>query len=128
KHAIYLVAEGAESDSLFDLLGLGFSSKKKELDRPIVPAVKIDVNGKSIDLPKTPVRSTNQNGIVGYNNYEATYTIPSGETGIPVVSASASNPAVKVSVNQATTASGSALVTFDYNGVLKMYKVVFASK
>lgn len=128
KHAIYLVAEGAESESLFDLLGLGFSSKKKELDRPIVPAVKIDVNGKSIDLPKTPVRSTNQNGIVGYNNYEATYTIPSGETGIPVVSASASNPAVKVSVNQTTTASGSALVTFDYNGVLKMYKVVFASK
>lgn len=30
KHAIFLVAEGKESTELFDLMGLGFSSKKKK--------------------------------------------------------------------------------------------------
>ncbi|WP_379125838.1 hypothetical protein [Paradesertivirga mongoliensis] len=127
KHAIYLVAEGEGSAPLFDLMGLGFSSKKKELIRPVVPTIQIEVNGKVINLPKTPVRSTNENGILGYNNYEATYTIPSGTTAIPVVSASASNPAVKVKITQATSASGAAIVECDFNSVVKTYKVMFTS-
>lgn len=124
KHAIYLVAEGGESETLFDLMGLGFSSKKKELVAPAVPTVKIEVNGNAINLPENPVRSTNENGIVGYDIYEANYTIPSGTTGMPVVSASASTPAVKVAVTQATSASGTATVKFDYKGVVKTYNLL----
>lgn len=37
KHAIYLVAEGAESELLFDLQGLGFSSVKRKLQDPFHP-------------------------------------------------------------------------------------------
>jgi hypothetical protein len=127
KHAIYLVAEGGGSEALFDLIGLGFSSKKKDLIRPVVPAVTIAVNGKSIDLPQAPVRSTNANGIVGYGDYEAIFTMPSDAAGIPVITASSSNPAVKIEVSQPTSASGTGVVRFNYKGLVKTYKVVSAS-
>ena len=45
KHAIFLVAEGPDSGGLFDLTGLGFSSKKKKIVRPVTPTVSIRVNG-----------------------------------------------------------------------------------
>jgi beta-xylosidase len=125
KHAIFLVAEGNASEPLFDLIGFGFSSKDKKISRPVPPAVKIAVNGKEILLPATPVRSTNKNGIVGYDIYEVTCEIPSGTTAIPVVSATANNPEVAVSVMQASSMRGKATVKFDYNGVVKTYKVLF---
>jgi arabinoxylan arabinofuranohydrolase len=128
KHAIFLVAEGLESEDLFDLTGLGFSSKKKKIVRPIAPTVSIRVNGEAIDLPSIPVRSTNANGIVGYDLYEATYKLPSNITGIPALSASANDPDVKVSVTQAESKSGTGVVRFDYQGVVKTYSVVFASE
>ncbi|MBW6479717.1 MAG: hypothetical protein K0B37_09835 [Bacteroidales bacterium] len=128
KHAIFLVAEGADPGALFDLTGLGFSTDKKKIVRPVAPTVRIRVNGEVIDLPATPVRSTNANGIVGYDLYEATYKLPSGITGIPAVSASASDPDVKVAVTQEESKSGTAVVRFDYKGVVKTYRVVFASE
>jgi len=128
KHAIFLVAEGPEQENLFDLAGLGFSSRKNKIVRPVAPSVSIRVNGEPIDLPATPVRSTNANGIVGYDIYEAAFRLPSGTTGIPSVSASASDPAVKVTVMQAESGSGTAVVLFDYKGVVKTYRVVFASE
>jgi hypothetical protein len=128
KHAIFLVAEGGGPEALFDLIGLGFSSQKKKISRPVVPTISIAVNEKPIDVPKTPVRSSNANGIVGYDVYEATYKIPSGATGIPVLSASSNNPEVKVTVVQAQSASGKAVVKFDYKGVVKTYNVLFASE
>ena len=112
----------------FDLMGLGFSSKDKKIVRPVVPTVSIKVNGKEIVLPETPVRSTNANGIVGYNLYEATYNVPSGSAGIPSVTASASTPEVKVSIKQASSASGMAVVEFDYKGKVKTYDVVFGKE
>jgi hypothetical protein len=128
KHAIFLVAEGAEADALFDLIGLGFSSKKKKIERHVPPAVSIAVNGKAIDLPATPVRSTNANGIVGYDLYQASYKVPIGTTGIPTVTASSDNSNVKVSVTQAESTSGTAVVEFDYNGVVKTYRVVYTKE
>ncbi|HVF95665.1 MAG TPA: hypothetical protein VM871_00005, partial [Flavisolibacter sp.] len=128
KHAIFLVAEGGGPEALFDLIGLGFSSQKKKISRPVVPTISIAVNEKPIDVPKTPVRSSNANGIVGYDVYEATYKIPSGATGIPVLSASSNNPEVKVTVVQAQSASGKAVVKFDYKGLVKTYNVLFASE
>ncbi|MEO8253597.1 MAG: hypothetical protein ABI554_04345 [Flavobacterium sp.] len=128
KHAIFLVAEGNESEQLFDLAGLSFSSKNKKVSRPIVPEIKIAVDGKALELAPNPVRSTDQNGIIGYNIYQANCEIPSGKTTIPIVSASSNNPKVKITVEQAASLTGKAIVKFDYNGLVKTYNVAFASE
>ncbi|WP_114781877.1 hypothetical protein [Botryobacter ruber] len=128
KHAIFLVAEGGESDVLFDLSGLGFSSKNKKINRPVVPTVSIAVNNQAIPIPATPVRSTNANGIVGYDIYETTYKLPAGTTGVPKVTASSNNSKVKEDVTQAESSSGTAVVKFDYNGIVKTYRVVYTSE
>lgn len=128
KRAIYLVAEGDGAEDLFDFIGLGFSSAKKKIERPVAPTVSIAVNGKSIDVPATPVRSTNANGIVGYDLYETKVTLPANANQIPVVSASVDNNAVKVAVEQAGSTSGTAVVKCDYKGIVKTYKIVFAAE
>ncbi|HEX2919884.1 MAG TPA: hypothetical protein VHO50_01840 [Bacteroidales bacterium] len=123
KHAIFLVVEGADKGTLFDLVGLGFSSKKKKIDYQPVPTVSIKVNGVAVDLPATPVRSTNANGIVDLDLYEATYKTPADITAAPSVTASASDPKVKVAITQPESTTGTAVVRFDYNGIVKTYKV-----
>ncbi len=128
KHAIFLVAESTEQEPLFDLVGLGFSSRRKKIERPIAPTVNITVNGNAIEVPATPVRSTNANGIVGYDLYETTVKLPAGTTQVPVVSATANNPDVKFNISQPTSATGKALVKCDYKGVTKTYTIVFATE
>ncbi|MBN1767142.1 MAG: hypothetical protein JXR50_09150 [Prolixibacteraceae bacterium] len=128
KHAIFLVAESDDQGDLFELAGLGFSTKNKKLKRPIAPTVSISVNGEAIEVPKTPVRSTNANGIVDYDLYETTVSIPSATDEIPEVSASADNKDVKIDVAQAESTSGKAVVTCDYNGIVKTYNVVFTAE
>jgi len=81
-----------------------------------------------IDLPATPVRSTNNNGITGYDLYEANVSLAANTTSKPVVAATASDPAVKISITQAESIPGTAVVKFDYKGVVKTYKVVFLFK
>jgi arabinoxylan arabinofuranohydrolase len=120
KHAIFLVAEGPDPGALFDLTGLGFSQGKKKIVRPVAPTVSIKVNGVAVDLPATPVRSTNANGIVSLDLYEATYKLPANITGLPTVSASASYKDIKVAITQAESKSGTAVVRFDYKGVVKI--------
>jgi len=124
KHAIFFTAEGAENENLFDLIGLGFSTKEKSISRPIAPTVSISVDGKTIDLPDTPVRATNANGIVNYERYQTVYTLPSNNQQ-PTVSASADNNAVKIAITQAELKTGAAVIRFDYEGVVKTYKVIF---
>ena len=126
KHAIYLVAEGGAGEELFDLTGLGFSSVGKKIARPVVPSVSISVDGKAIELPKTPVRSTNANGITDYKTYEVVYVLPSEISRLPKVSASSDNKDVKVEVKQARPDAETAVVTFDYQGMVKTYNVVFS--
>ena len=126
KHAVYLVAEGVENEGLFDLIGLGFSSAKKEIVRPVAPRVSIKVNGEAIVVPETPVRSTNANGIVGYDIYQVTYKVPASVTATPNVTASSSNPAVKIDITQADSKTGTALIKCDYKGLVKTYKVVLS--
>ena len=125
KHAIYLVAESVEGGSLFDLAGLGFSSSKKKITRPIAPKVHIEVNGKAIELPSAPVRSNESNGIVGFDLYEAVCKLPANTTQAPSVSASATDKSVKIAITQATSATGTAIVKFDYKGIVKTYQVKF---
>lgn len=124
KHAIYLVAEGDNSESLYDLIGLGFSSKNKEIIRPVPPTVKIAVNGKEIALPNTPVRSTYDNGIVGYDIYKVKYSIPAGQTSTPQITASSNDPEVKVSIEQPKSAGEKAVVKFNYKGLVKTYNLL----
>lgn len=126
KHAVYLVAEGGDGEVLFDLAGLGFSSAEKKIVRPVVPSVGISVDGKAIELPKTPVRSTNANGITDCRTYEVLYVLPSETSPLPEVSASSDDKDVKVEVRQAFPGSETAVVTFDYRGMVKTYKVVFS--
>lgn len=128
KHAIYLVAEGTGTEPLFDCIGLGFSSAKNKITRPVLPVVTIMANEKAIELPATPVRSTNANGIVGLNFYEATCKIPSGATHAPVIKAFTDNPEVKVSITQAQSISENTVVNFDYKGVVKTYNIKFVEK
>jgi hypothetical protein len=128
KHAIFLVAEGSGSEGLCDIIGLGFSWDKKKIVRPVPPSVSIKVNGEAIKLPAAPVRSTETNGITSVDLYKAAYTIPASVSGIPHVSASASDRKVKVAVTQAESKDGTAVVKFDNNGVVKTYHVVLASE
>ncbi|RZF59290.1 glycoside hydrolase family protein [Sphingobacterium corticibacterium] len=126
KHAVFMVAEGAETENLFDLAGIGFSTAKKKIARPIVPKVDISVDGHKVLLPETPIRSTNENGIVGYDRYEVKYMPPNKESNIPVVTATADNKDVKINIKQMTTKSDVATVEFNYNGVVKTYNVIIS--
>jgi len=119
------MAEGDERIGLFDLIGLGFSSKNKKIARPVVPSISITVNSKEVALPDKPVRSTNANGITGYDIYKTTFKLPPNTTEIPVVSASADHPDMKVAISQPESISGTAIVKFDYKGVVKTYHVMF---
>ena len=127
KHAIFLVAEGSEPGTLCDIVGLGFSSGKVKIIRPVPPTVSIKVNGQAVNLPTIPVRSSNANGITGYDIYDAAYAVPADVTDTPQVAASASDKSVKVEVKQAEARNGTAVVKFDYNGVVKTYRVRLTS-
>ncbi|AFL84740.1 hypothetical protein Belba_2173 [Belliella baltica DSM 15883] len=125
KNAIFLVAEAGSDEGLFELLGLGFSAKGKELKRPVAPKISISVNGEAVEVPETPVRSTNENGILGYGLYEVNASLPAGSDSNPKVTAKSDNPSVKISIEQAESEEGEATVTCDYRGVIKTYKVRF---
>jgi arabinoxylan arabinofuranohydrolase len=127
KNALFLVAEGSGGGALCDIVGLGFSSEKVKIVRPVPPAISIMVNGQSVTLPANPVRSTNANGITGVDLYQATYAVPADVAAIPQVSATASDASVKVNIKQAEARTGTAEVKFDYKGVVKTYRVVFTS-
>lgn len=124
KHAIYLVAEGDAGAELCALQGVGFSKKGSELNYPAVPSVEIKVDGQSVELPTIPVRSTNENGYVGYDHYAVEYTLPADGTDVPKVEASSNDSRVKVEVTQPDARNGKAVVKFDYNGKVKTYTVV----
>ncbi len=89
KHAIYLVAEGPEVEQpqqpqrgqfgrrqepqrpqgLFDLHGIGFS-RGTAFATPVVPKVTIMADGKRLNIPDTPIRTTNQNGYTDLTRYQ----------------------------------------------------------
>lgn len=124
KHAIYLVAESDAEGQVCVLQGLGFSADEKTLVYPAAPAVSIQVNGKEVELPTVPVRSTNANGYTGYDQYEATYTLPEATESVPQITAASNNPDVKIEITQPETKDGKAIVKFDYRGVVKTYTVI----
>lgn len=121
KHAIYFVVECDEAtpeEGLFDMHGMGFSSKAKKLERNIVPTVEISVNGAAMTMPKTPIRSTNQNGYTDVSHYQVTCeTITDNDK----VTAKASSNDVRIEIQQPK--NGTAIVTATYKGKQKIYIV-----
>ena len=91
------------------------------MNYPAAPVVSISVNGQALEIPAVPVRSTNGNGLVTYDQYEVECPLPAEGAKI---TAKTDNSKVKVQVGQIE--NGKAAVTFDYNGVTKTYTVVFA--
>lgn len=123
KHALYLVAEGDADGCLCILRGLGFSADEKSLAYPVVPTVSIQADGQEVELPAIPVRSTNANGYTGYDQYEATYTLPANANTVPAFTASSDNPNVKIEITQPEGKDSKAVVKFDYNGMIKTYTI-----
>lgn len=114
KHAIYLIAEGPEGE-LFDMQGIGFSSKKVALERHISPKVAITVDGQSIGMPQIPVRSTNQNGFVNVENYVINQTVAAGST----IKATCDDKEVDIEIQQPADAPAKVICT--YRGQRKIY-------
>ena len=137
KHGIWLVAErvvaagpgggggGAATAPLFDLVGLGFTSDRHEIERHVPPTINISVNGVAVNMPPHPVRSTYQNGLTGYDLYEVYARLSPNVTVVPTVTAYSDDPSVRINITQATSAAGKAVVKFDYMGVVKTYNVIF---
>ncbi len=119
KHALFLVAEG--EGNLCILRGLGFSKEGMSLEAPVVPQVSIALDGVPLELPTTPMKATGDNGITDYQQYEVTCPLSSTTT-TPKVTATASNPSVKVSIQQPE--EGKAIVKFDYEGAIKTYNIL----
>jgi len=122
KHAIYLVVEGGYG-SLCNIIGLGFSSDTKEIVKPAVPKIKLEINGNPVALPDTPIRSTNANGICDYNLYGTFAVLPPGTKNVPSIKVSASEPDVKITTTLPDAVPGVAVIDCDYRGVVKTYNV-----
>ena len=54
--------------------------------------------------------------------------LQSGRTKTPIISASSSDPDMKVRVIQSNAVLGKGIVKFNYKGVVKTYNVIFVSK
>ena len=139
KHAIYLVAEGPEltqpeaprfggfggfrpqqpqrPTGLFDLHGIGFSKPGKPCDRAAVPAVTIQVDGRELKVPTTPIRCSNDNGLTDQIRYQVYGPLGNGSA----IRVTASDPAVRVEVSPIV--AGRATVTCTYNGLQKIYLI-----
>lgn len=136
KHAIYLVAEGPEvkqpkQDSraqrqprqpqrpvgLFDLHGIGFSKSDMPFKRPVVPTVTIMADGKTLNIPATPIRTSNANGLTDAIRYQVYAPL----TASSKITVKASDPSVKAEVSPVI--EGRATVKCTYNGKEKIYLI-----
>ena len=136
KHALYLVADGADipprqdnrpqwgrqqqpqrPEGLFDLHGIGFTKAGQQLDVPVVPQISITADGQQLSIPATPVRTTNQNGYTDLTRYQVYAPLKSGSQ----LKAESNVPGVRVSVSPVT--DGRATIRCTYKGKEKVYLV-----
>ena len=134
KHAIYLVAEGAEIErpmrpqwgprgpqrpqGLFDLHGIGFSKAGEKFEAPIVPQVNIELNGTKLVIPQTPIRFTNLNGYTDQTRYQVYGKM--NENG-NIIKCSASVPEVKFQTGEIR--DGRCTIKATYNGLTKIFLI-----
>jgi hypothetical protein len=122
KRAIFFVfgAPSAGTAEVCQLNGLGFSCEGNEISAPApVPTVSIFANGAPLTMPAQPANSTNANGIYEFTVYDITYS-HTGATA-PIVTASASDSSIGISVMQAKSTAGIAIVKFSRGGFLNKY-------
>ena len=135
KHAIYLVAEGADveqpqadqrpwmrqqpqrPEGLFDLHGIAFTKAGETCQVPVVPQVTIAADGQTLRIPATPVRCTNANGLTDAIRYQVYAPLKAGSQ----IKATASDPDVKIEVSPIT--ENRATVTCTWHGLKKVYLV-----
>ena len=137
KHAIYLIAEGPEVKQpannqqrygnrqqqpqrpvgLFDLHGIGFSKAGATFEAPQVPQVTIMADGKRLNIPATPIRSTNANGYTDATRYQVYAPLKAGSE----ITVKANNPEVKVEVSKIV--DGRATVKCTYKGNQKVFLI-----
>ncbi len=134
KHAIYLVAEGAEvaaperprwggprgpqrPEGLFDLHGIGFTKKGMSMKAPEVPLVTITADGQRLNIPATPIRYTNANGYTDQTRYQVYGRLTDGSQ----LRATSTNPAVKFEVSPIV--EGRATIKATYNGKTKIFLI-----
>ena len=136
KHAIYLVAEGADveqprregrfgggrpmmpqrPEGLFDLHGIGFS-KGNAWQVPVTPEITIKVDGKNLNIPAIPIRSTNANGLTDALHYQVYGPLKSNSN----IEVTASQPGVIVTVSPIV--DGRATVRCVYQDKEKVYLI-----
>jgi hypothetical protein len=145
KHAIYLVVEGPEiqepqqpqgrpqfgrrqqpqrPQGLFDLHGLGFS-KNGSIEVPIeqwkgkyaVAAVTITVDGQRLNIPATPIYSTNANGYTECNHYQVYAPLKSNSE----LKATSELPGVEFEVSPIS--AGRATIKATYQGKTKVFLI-----
>ncbi|MBR6031651.1 MAG: hypothetical protein IKP36_06805 [Bacteroidaceae bacterium] len=135
KHAVYLIAEGPEVEEpqpqgrqfgrrqgpqrpqgLFDLHGIGFS-KGGGMKVPKVPTVTITADGKPLNIPATPIYSSNTNGYTECNHYQVYGILKSNSA----LKATSDNPEVKFQVSPIT--DGRATVRATYQGKEKVFLI-----
>lgn len=126
RQAIYLKVVGG-SGNLCDFAGIAFSKGDSPTEAPPAPpTVSVQVDGEPIDFPAFPTNYTLYNGIYDYEVYEAYYPVPLTQSGVPVVTASCSDESVKISISQAPSTPGVAIVRFNKDGVFKSYIITFS--
>jgi hypothetical protein len=136
KHAIYLVAEGADvqqpannrpqwgrmqqprrPEGLFDLHGIGFSRGAEVCKPEPVPQITITVDGKKLNVPAAPIRCSNANGLTDAIRYQV-YGPLSNTTKLQATS---DVPGVDIKVSPVV--EGRATVTCTYKGQTKIFLV-----
>lgn len=139
KHAVYLVVDGPQiqqqeqpqrgqwggrpqqpqrPQGLFDLHGIAFSKgKANAVSAPVVPDITITVDGQKLNIPTKPVMTSNQNGYTECNHYQVYAPLKAGSQ----LKATASHPAVKISVSSIT--DGRATVRCMWQGREKIFLI-----
>ncbi len=117
KHAIYLRIEGEGKEGLVDIYGIGFGKDGEPCKMPVVPEVKILVDGKPVAMPALPLFSTNRNGLMDLTHYQL-YAPLKPDSKINVVVEGAE---IKTEVGRIT--DGRAKVRCSYNGKEKVFLI-----
>ncbi len=102
---------------LFDLHGIGFSKSDMPFKRPVVPTVTIMADGKTLNIPATPIRTSNANGLTDAIRYQVYAPLTAGSK----ITVKASDPSVKAEVSPVI--EGRATVKCTYNGKEKIYLI-----
>ncbi len=135
KHAIYFVVDGPDvkeperprwggprgpqrPQGLFDMQGMSFSKAGQNIPQlPVVPQIKISVDGTQLIIPRDAILSTNQNGYTQTDHYQVYGRL----TDNSVIKVTADDPSVKIEVGKIV--DGRATVKCTYKGLTKTYLI-----